>query len=197
MPGTDDFPEFLRRIRAGDEQAAADLVARYEPVIRTEIRHQLTDPSLHRLVSASDICQSVLASFFVRAASGQYDLEHPAQLFKLLQSMAHKKLAAASRRHKAQRRDRRRVVGAAVDELNPAGASPTPSREIAIKDLVSQVKQRLSDEERDLAERRAQGQEWLAIATELGGTPDGRRMQFNRAMDRVVRDLGLEEDGND
>jgi hypothetical protein len=77
MPGS-DFADLLRRTRAGDEQTATDLVARYEPVIRTEIRHQLTDPR-QRLVSASSICQSVMASSFVQAAAGQYELEHPAQ----------------------------------------------------------------------------------------------------------------------
>jgi len=39
-----------------------------------------------------DICQSVLASFFVRAALGQYELETPGHLLKLLVSMSRKKL---------------------------------------------------------------------------------------------------------
>jgi hypothetical protein len=34
----------------------------------------------------------VLGSFFVRAALGQYELNRPEQLFKLLASMAHNKL---------------------------------------------------------------------------------------------------------
>jgi RNA polymerase sigma-70 factor (ECF subfamily) len=40
-----------------------------------------------------DICQSVLASFFVRAAAGQYDLQEPGQLIALLFRMARHKLA--------------------------------------------------------------------------------------------------------
>ena len=32
------FGDFIRRIRAGDELAARELVARYEPVIRREVR---------------------------------------------------------------------------------------------------------------------------------------------------------------
>jgi hypothetical protein len=31
------FPDFIRRIRAGDDQAARELVERYEPVIRCEV----------------------------------------------------------------------------------------------------------------------------------------------------------------
>ncbi|MCI0462326.1 MAG: ECF-type sigma factor [Gemmataceae bacterium] len=92
------FAEFLRRIRAGDESAAAELVRQYEPLLRREIRMRLTDPTLHRLVSASDICQSVLLSFFVRAAAGQYELERPEDLRQLLVRMAQNKIADQARR---------------------------------------------------------------------------------------------------
>ena len=78
------FAEFLGRIRAGDEQAAAELVRRYEPAIRTEIRMRFNDPRMRHVVDSMDVCQSVLGSFFLRAASGQYDLERPEQLVRLL-----------------------------------------------------------------------------------------------------------------
>ena len=71
------FAEFIRRIRAGDEQAAMDLVVRYEPAIRRAVRVRLRDPRLRRLVESVDICQSVFASFFVRTSLGQYDLDSP------------------------------------------------------------------------------------------------------------------------
>src|SRR4051794_4681777 len=45
------FAEFLSRVRAGDESAAAELVQQYEPLLRREVRMRLTDPSLFRLVS--------------------------------------------------------------------------------------------------------------------------------------------------
>jgi len=64
------FAEFIRRVRAGDERAAAELVERYEPAIRRAVRVRLRDPRLRRLIESVDICQSVLATFFVRAALG-------------------------------------------------------------------------------------------------------------------------------
>ena len=75
-----DFAEFLRRIRCGDPEAAQELVRRYESTIRLAVRTRLTDPALERQLDSADICQSVLASFFVRAAAGQYDLADPGQL---------------------------------------------------------------------------------------------------------------------
>src|SRR5262245_9595443 len=94
-PGGEDLPfaEFLRRVRAGDERAAVELVRRYEPALRLEIRVRLRDPKLRRLLEPEDLCQSVLKSFFVRAASGQYDLEGPAELLALLRAMARNKVS--------------------------------------------------------------------------------------------------------
>jgi hypothetical protein len=41
MPDANEFAEFLRRIRAGDQQAAVELVHQYEPFIRREVRTRL------------------------------------------------------------------------------------------------------------------------------------------------------------
>src|SRR5271166_1706119 len=97
------FPDFIRRIRAGDNQAARELVERYEPVIRCEVRLRLRDPRLYSRFDWTDICQSVMASFFVRVAVGQYELEGPEQLVRILVSMARNKVAEAARRHYRQR----------------------------------------------------------------------------------------------
>ena len=71
------FEELLQQVRAGDQEAARQLVQRYEPAIRRAVRFRLADSRLARLMDSMDICQSVLASFFLRAAAGQYDLERP------------------------------------------------------------------------------------------------------------------------
>src|ERR1700730_16358820 len=54
----DTFADFLHRIPTGDQQAAVELVRRYESVICREVRLRLTDPALFRLVDSIDICQS-------------------------------------------------------------------------------------------------------------------------------------------
>src|SRR6516225_3096861 len=92
-----EFAEFLRRVRAGDEQAAEELVRRYEPAIRREVRLRLTDPRLYRLFDSMDVCQSVLAAFFLKAAAGQYQLERPEDLMRLLVGMTRKQLLHKAR----------------------------------------------------------------------------------------------------
>ena len=89
------FEELIRRVRAGDPGAAAELVRNYEPAIRRAVRFRLADARLGSLLESMDICQSVLASFFVRVATGQYELETPEQLLKLLTAMARNKLDLA------------------------------------------------------------------------------------------------------
>jgi RNA polymerase sigma factor (sigma-70 family) len=184
------FAGFMRRIRAGDEQAARELVERYEPVIRREVKMRLRDPRLYRRLDWADICQSVLASFFVRAASGQYDLDQPEQLLRLLVVMTRHKLSSQARRHRAEKRDYRLAedLDQASLEAEP-GAEPTPSRLVAGRELLEAFRARLSDEERMLADLRAEGCGWAEISSRFGGTPQGRRMQLARAVRRVERQL--------
>jgi RNA polymerase sigma-70 factor (ECF subfamily) len=140
-----------------------------------------------------DICQSVLASFFVRAASGQYELDRPDQLLKLLLTMTRNKLARQVRRSRAQRRDDRRVEPVAAEELALLTDGPSPSRVVASVELLEEFRNRLSPLERVMAQQRSEGREWSAIAAELGGTPEARRKQLARALDRVAQELGLDE----
>ena len=191
------FLDLMQRVRAGEPAAAQELVRRYEPVLRRMVRVRLVDARLRRLLSASDICQSVLASFFVRAAAGQFDLRQPRQLAGLLVGMAQNKLACAARKQRARRRDARRLAGGPVEEMGLADPGPSPSRVAAGRELLEEVRRRLSEEERRLADRRGQGLGWAEIAQELGGSPDGRRMQLTRALDRVTRELGLDEVGDE
>jgi RNA polymerase sigma-70 factor (ECF subfamily) len=184
------FADFIRRIRAGDPQAAAELVQRHEPAIRMEVRLRLSDPRLRRLFDSMDVCQSVLASFFVRAAAGQYDLAEPSQLIRLLVAMARNKLAMQVRRQRSARRDHRRNEG--LGEAEPPAADRSPSQVVAGRELLAELRQRLTEEERRLADLRTGGLAWAEVAAEMGGTAQARRKQFERALDRVARELGLE-----
>ena len=186
-----DFLSFIDRIRAGDSHAAAQLVARYEPVIRREIRMRLDDQKLIRAFDSMDICQSVLASFFVRTAAGQYDIGSAAQLVTLLVNMARNKLISAARREFRQRRDlRRRAEPVPLDDL--PDHRRTPADELDDRQLLDSIYSRLTADELRISRLRSQGAAWEEVATEMGGTPQGRRMQFSRALDRIALELNLE-----
>src|ERR1041384_143898 len=96
--GDSPFAELLRRGRAGGQRAAGGLVRRYEPLSRRTVRLRLKNPRLGRVFDSMDICQSVLASFFTRAAVGQYQLDSQEDLVKLLAVMTRHKVATQARK---------------------------------------------------------------------------------------------------
>jgi RNA polymerase sigma-70 factor (ECF subfamily) len=198
MTSEEEFRDLVERVRRGDEQAAAELVRRYEPEIRLEVRVRLRlrHPRLRRVLDSMDVCQLVLASFFVRAAAGQYDLERPEQLLHLLRDMARNKLADQAKFHQRRRRDLRREHAEEAGALDPAGKLETPSELVANRELLEAVRQRLSDEERGLVagipgaaasvpgERAgADLRRWAGAGVPLGAAPGlrGQRRPFVEA----------------
>src|SRR3954447_3089280 len=192
-----EFQDLIGRIRAGDEAAAAELVRTYEPAIRRAARVRLSDSRLRRLFDSMDICQSVLASFFVRAALGQYELKRPEQLLKLLVDMSRKKLVDRAREQGAARRDYRRAQGGGQEAGDLVASGPSPSQDVAARELLQEFRKRLSQDERHLADQRASGRDWAQISAEHGGSPDALRKKLTRAVDRVAHELGLDDARHD
>jgi RNA polymerase sigma factor (sigma-70 family) len=190
------FGDLIARVRQGDDQAAAELVRRYEPAIRRAVRFRLTDPRLRRTCDSLDICQSVLASFFVRAASGQYDLHSPEQLLRLLTTMARNKLLNQARQEQAARRDNR-LVNNDLAQHELAATTPSPPQQAEVRELLAEVQRRLSPEERQLVELRNQGHDWNSIAALLGGNAVALRQKLHRALERLSRQFGLESGEDD
>src|SRR5262249_19658447 len=192
MSEAQTFHELMQRVRGGDEEAATEVVRRYESIIRVTIRRRLNNSDLRRLFDSLDICQSVLANCFVRAASGQFELETPEQLVKLLVTMASNALKNHAKRQQAARRDYRRRQGS-PEEQEVAGADPTPSRVASYRELLQAVRNHLSEDERKLADLYGQGFSWTEIAAQLGENADALRFRLKRALDRVAKQLRLEE----
>jgi len=186
-----DFKNLLKRVRRGDDRAAADLVGQFEPELRRIIRLRFTDPYLRRLVDSGDICQSVMANFFVRATLGQFDLEEPASLMKLLVTMARNKLFNIARDRRREKEATRGGLSDLIDQA--ADRDPSPSRVIEFRDLVQKARGLLRPRERLLAEKRLRGTSWQDIADEVGESPEKLRKQYTRALARVARQLGIEE----
>jgi RNA polymerase sigma-70 factor (ECF subfamily) len=193
---SETFGSFIARIRQGDEAAARELVERFGGVIRREVRVRLNDRALLRAFDSMDIAQSVLVSFFARASSGDFEIESPDQLVRLLIGMTRNKLAFQVRREHARRRDRRLNAATRVDELHLVSAQPNPSEIASDRDLIDTIRLRLGREERLLAELRADGWEWSDIADRLGGSVQARRMQLARALRRVAKSLHLNTDAD-
>ena len=184
MPTEVSFQELIRRVRARDQDAATEVVRLYEEPIRRWASTRLRRTRLRRLLDPMDICQSVWASFFVRAALGQYDLSTPERLLKLLATMVRNKVVDAARKPHLE-------AGSGV-EWTVAAPGSTPSQHLMRQELLEKCRAQLSEEERWLADQRAVGREWAEMAAERGESPDALRMRLTRAIDRVAHELALD-----
>ena len=143
-----------------------------------------------------DVCQSVLLSFFVRAASGQYDLDSPEQLLRLLTTMARNKLLNQARLQHAARRDSRLVSGDVADQ-EVAAAGPSPGRQAEARELLQEVHRRLAPDVLRLVELRNLGHDWNSIAAAVGGSAAALRQKLHRALARLSAEFGLGGGGGD
>jgi hypothetical protein len=186
------FSDLLERVRHGESDAALELVNRYESTIRVAVRIRLTDPRLRRQFDSMDVCQSVLASFFVHAATGAYVLHEPRQLVALLTKMAQNKLNMRARAQFRHCRSVGRLSAATVEETNVACSLPGPLQQAASKELLDRTLAMMTPEIRAIAIRRMHDEPWADIASALGGTADGRRKQYVRAVGQIAEGLELD-----
>jgi RNA polymerase sigma-70 factor (ECF subfamily) len=186
--------DLLARVRKGDPQAASEIVRRFEPELRREVRLRLTSPDLRRIVDSLDVCQSVLGNFFARMAMGQFEIRQGQDLVRLLAKMARNKVIDYARKEHSLKRDARKVVpleGDTSRSADLASRDPTPSDVVGQSELLIEVRRRLSHEELRIADGRANGQSWAEIGVRTGESPEGVRKRYSRALDRVSEELGL------
>ena len=107
--------------------------------------------------------------------------------------MARNKLSDQIRREHAECRDNRRLEPGDVRDRDVMGTVPSPSRVASARDLLDECRRRMSDEERRVADLRSQGREWPEIAADVGGQPDALRKKMDRTVNRIARELGLDD----
>lgn len=176
------FAKLFTAIRAGDAPAAAQLVRQYEPYIRCVVRMRLTDEHLRRVFDSLDICQSILGEFFARVNGGAYPIQSPAELRKLLATMAINKVLDKARAEKHH-------GGGLPDGWDTAAVQESAESWLTRRELVEVVRARLTEFERLLFDERALGRTWAEIAAQNGGHPDALRMRLLRAMARIRREM--------
>ena len=110
--------------------------------------------------------------------------------------MARNRIVDWARRNNAERRDGRRDVSLQNEDgtdLEIASDEAGPVSVLVNRDLLEQVRNRLSFDELQLMEQRADGRGWNEIAAQSGEQVNAVRMRLTRALDRVAAELGLEQ----
>jgi RNA polymerase sigma-70 factor (ECF subfamily) len=186
------FEQLMAELRAGDQQAAERIAREYGRLIQIMVRARLSDHRLRRVFDSVDVCQSVMASFFLRTAAGQYDLQTPAQLVALLTAMARHKLRSRVRKLTARRRDIRQQVDDVNLDTVLDGRAHMPCRQVELRELLELFHASLSDDERLIVEMRRGGASWDEVALRADTTPEAARKRLNRATSRFLREFELE-----
>lgn len=187
------FESLIQRVRAGDAVAAEELVRTYEADLRIVARSRLRDSRMRRTLDSLDICQSVLGNFFVRAANGQFDIETPEDLLKLLATMARNKVTDHARYGAAGKRDNNQLATTPADEMAIGASTESPSQVVAARELFEKVDNALPEEIREIAKQRRDGMGWNEIADQVGENAEAVRKRFTRCMNRVCGELGIDE----
>jgi RNA polymerase sigma factor (sigma-70 family) len=189
-----DFADALRRVRAGDERAAQELVKAQEGTIRRAVRYVLMKyPRARQMMDSVDVAQEVLLSFFVGLGEGKYDLRDQDDLRKLLVAMARNK---ATSKLRALGAEKRRAEHERLGAVDVPGPEATPSVQVGTEELLAELLKRLSPEERWLLEQRFNGRAWGEIAAELSERGDTVSKRLRRALARVAQELGVDGFGD-
>jgi RNA polymerase sigma factor (sigma-70 family) len=175
--------ELLARIQGGDEEAARELLTRYESKVRLVVRRQL--PRLLRSrFDSLDLLQSVWGSFFHRIRTGPNDLQEEENLIAFLAWAARNKVIDEYRRASSQRQDINREAPFRPEkgnEQDPLAAGDTPSQIAQARETYKRLHDLLPEDRRVILELKAAGYSSKEIGERLGIS--------ERTVQRVLREL--------
>ena len=179
----DEVRGFLRRIHDGDEDAARDLLLKYEAEVRLVVRRQL--PRLLRSrFDSLDFLQSVWGSFFHRVRTTPTEFDDGRHLVAFLARAAKNKVIDEYRRAGSQKGDMRREEPLWAEGDRPkevAAQVETASQVAEANEAFAQLRDLVPEERRALLELKAAGLSSREIGQRLGIS--------ERTVQRVLEDL--------
>src|SRR5271166_453550 len=178
-----ELSDFLRRIQAGDEAAARELLERYEAEVRLVVRRQL--PRLLRSrFDSLDFLQSVWGSFFRRMRTSPTEFEDSRHLVAFLARAAKNKVIDEYRRAASLKQDMHREEPLWADGRRPkevADPIDSPSELAQAHEVLGRLRELLPEERRSILELKAEGLSSRDIGEQLGIS--------ERTVQRVLEDL--------
>lgn len=178
-----ELGEFLKRIQAGDEAAARELLIRFEAEVRLVVRRQL--PKLLRSrFDSLDFLQSVWGSFFRRMRSSPTEFEDSRHLVAFLSRAAKNKVIDEYRRAASRKHDMHREESLWSDGSRPkdvAASIDSPSEIAQAREVFGRLRELVPEERRSILEMKAEGLSSKDIGERLGIS--------ERTVQRVIEDL--------
>jgi RNA polymerase sigma-70 factor (ECF subfamily) len=188
----DSCTNLVARWRAGDEQAAAELVQRYTTRLIALARSRLSGSVAHQ-VDPEDIVQSAYRSFFTEARRDSIELEPNGDLWQLLVTITLHKLHNQVKRVTAQKRaaQKEHLFGSEDSLLGiqtvPLAGDPSPVEALALVELLEQVMRSLEPTERRILEMRLQGHTLTEVAAAVQCSERTVRRAMSGIRERLQR----------
>jgi RNA polymerase sigma-70 factor (ECF subfamily) len=181
--GESELSEFLKRIHAGDEGAARELLNRFEAEVRLVVRRQL--PRLLRSrFDSLDFLQSVWGSFFRRMRSSPTTFEDSRHLVAFLARAAKNKVIDEYRRAASRKHDMHREEPLWADRRGPKEVPDpidSPSEVAQAREVLVRLRELVPLERRTIVELKAEGLSSKDIGERLGIS--------ERTVQRVLEEL--------
>jgi RNA polymerase sigma-70 factor (ECF subfamily) len=175
--------EFLKRIQAGDDGAARELLQRFEAEVRLVVRRQL--PRLLRSrFDSLDFLQSVWGSFFRRMRTAPTEFEDSRHLVAFLARAAKNKVIDEYRRAGSRKNDMHREEPLWANGRRPRDlpdAIDSPSEVAQAHEAFGRLRELVPEEKRTIVEMKAEGLSSKEIGERLGIS--------ERTVQRVLEDL--------
>jgi RNA polymerase sigma factor (sigma-70 family) len=167
----DEILALLRQAEGGDEEAARELVRRFEPHVRRVVRQRLPD-ALRARFDSMDFVQSVWGDVFRKLRQGTVSFSSREQFARFLAVVARGKVVDEVRRNLAsQKADMKRELPAdALAQRSPepfVGQDPTPSQVVSAHEQFELLVQHRSELHRKILALRAEGYTFIEIADRL------------------------------
>jgi RNA polymerase sigma factor (sigma-70 family) len=174
----------LDALQAGDEEAARQLFDRYAEQLVLLARRRISQ-RLSSRIDAEDIVQSVFRTFFHRARQGQFHVEDPDDIVKLLARITVYKTFRQVAFHRRAKRNASQETGQVDDAqemlMKLLAGEPSPEETAAFLDQLEHFLGKLKAEERQILEMRMEGHSNVDIASHMKVTD----RHIRRVMEKV------------
>jgi RNA polymerase sigma-70 factor (ECF subfamily) len=181
--GESELTDFLRRIQAGDESAARELLGRFEAEVRLVVRRQL--PRLLRSrFDSLDFLQSVWGSFFRRMRTAPTEFEDSRHLVAFLARAAKNKVIDEYRRAASRKQDMHREEPLWGDGMRPRDVpdpADSPSEVAQAHEVLVRQRELMPEDRQAILEMKAEGLSSKDIGERLGIS--------ERTVQRVLEEL--------
>jgi RNA polymerase sigma-70 factor (ECF subfamily) len=167
-----DFQSLMERLRAGDEEAAAEVFHRFAHRLVALARTQLQEV-VRAKEDPEDVVQSAYSSFFWRQRTGQFRIDSWEDLWGILVVITVRKCGRRLTYHRAARRDVKREVRLVDSEgtthnWEAVAREPTPVEAAMLAETLEQVLRGLEHHDREILASHLQGGTISEISAQVG-----------------------------